>query len=1730
MPENEKLSVKETLDPKEELKKLMDQLNKLTSSTEGRRKLKKDLDKWVSDLLKKEGIVLKVKELYKELSSDKEKSSLAQLMKQAKVEDEVRDEQREINVRLEALKEAEEVKNTAREGETQLESEILSQLETKIYKLISQGDYQWALDNVVFLLSESKKDKQKSYKIVKEILKRAPSYITLYIKDKKISYSKRQEWIKKMDKNLDAAANEFEASYYTDITLDEWSLDESSKKYNEKKATRKLDEQISGNKELSKIWKHLNMPSAFKLINEYYSDIEAVFKNSLTKDSDLSREEAFNKDLDAEFFIKRGYIPKNWEDLTNGKDFEKLSNKELKALRDLCSYRMRTDLMKDDDEQIKDKHSYELLSSAQISWISMGELSQARNILDKVDLKKTTPKDALMVLFWDQNWDGAVTNTGREEWVDKEWVDKWTVFGWAFVRELEIALIRLWSEADLVSNIESLVQELYWVKEFVVDPRTLRGLVEAFKKNPVALLALRRKLKNEPDSMWYMFYQWADYADKKLDKLNKDESFRKKLESFFEGKEGAELLNKTYEELDKKMIDNLINKVRPNLIAFKENSEYANLNDYQKTEIDKLIDAFEDETKIKEFLARPEIRAMYKNFVISWIWFNFSDVNVDGDNIIWGGAWASISNEKFNEWLSKSGIINDAKASVWLYCADWQVSLGLWLGLWASRNINENARAFYHAWGSWSPFDPKWLSFSAVVWSESRIQRDKDDAIDASASHYVWVAGAYGLWLNLSDSDFKTHNVSLNLYWRQDKLEWVEKNANMIKERMAPIFAHLFETDTPDWKVTPESILKSLRSGVTREGKQFSWFPSTSWDSLLKTATAIYDIFNSYKGKLADEKYDWNKNAIIEEISNKFADSFARQLRNQNIEKIIDEWVHISWASLWISVSFARLFTWFFLSWGVSFTWYEDSKYKENEASLQKAIKWMENPNNYDSIRNEKENYEGKMDIINNILRGDYLKYTPEVEWEKTIPASITLSKDIFSKEKGVKVMCHPVLAEYIKQEDWEIKLPWNADVSLSNILHQWKSEYTLILGANSSAKCWYVELGEDWNLEWVAESDVKFGSKSEKFDTYNTTFETKYVKQEVVLDWAPSKTLLDYLQEPKWSEALVKFRNTPERVKFVKFILANPDRWWKEPDKFIKQAMDLLPASLKIKDVEYSVDDIRFIYASLSRVSQTLDKQLDKDGLVNQANTYLENIKKWISGDDYNFLNECINNKLKNAANWEILSEEDWKRVASILKVPLDSNWHMTPSNTPERKLFHILTPIKKLADKRTHSYERRIDSEYKKIGKEWGAKVLKEARKDALNQLNNKLTAKGTLWDTTKDWWWIWSVAWYDSRDQIDDKFISSPKVIEGSDVLIKVKNPEDKDELAAFRDVKYHYLDELSQTDKAQFSHFKEKILDALKDSKAEDDQQFYNEIKSKEGTDFINAILNRTTTDKNNNTVPKVSFDMRFAFFADCVNETILLWNVKVSTTVENKIQPDHDVHYMSALVTSDWFTTWHSVSFWVTVGEVESNPLEKPDEPEEPKEPTKPTEWPTGNTEPFSDLDALSGATEVDFANKTIVIDGVTYQVRNAKVEGHDCVVAFIPKTNEKFVVVPDWSGGATLVPYTSSWSWILNNNVQSVDLTERWNTYYKELAEYKVKKDIYDVAKWKFDLDNKAYQERYDDIIKLLPYEKQSAAREIVDLNYRILISKPGESSELRRQREEKAKQINSRLVDKLLQ
>ena len=66
-----------------------------------------------------------------------------------------------------------------------------------------------------------------------------------------------------MDINMESAAREFQASYYPDVSIsDEWTLDKSSKKHSDKKAAKLLDKELSGNKDLYDIIKHVNVSSA----------------------------------------------------------------------------------------------------------------------------------------------------------------------------------------------------------------------------------------------------------------------------------------------------------------------------------------------------------------------------------------------------------------------------------------------------------------------------------------------------------------------------------------------------------------------------------------------------------------------------------------------------------------------------------------------------------------------------------------------------------------------------------------------------------------------------------------------------------------------------------------------------------------------------------------------------------------------------------------------------------------------------------------------------------------------------------------------------------------------------------------------------------------------------------------------------------------------------------------------------------------------------------------------------------------------------------------------------------------------------------------------------------------------------------------------------------------------------------------------------------------------------
>ena len=1615
----------EKLADKADLKKLAEQLNELIESDEWKKKLTRNLDKRVSEVLRKNWIVWQIQEVYKKQDDPKAKAWLERLMKLADVDVEVRDEQREINVRLEALREQQELSQEIREDANKLKDAIKVQLTTKINELYSKWDYQWALDNAVYLLSAQ--DKVTAFSMIKAILKATPSNETLYIKDKKISYSKRREWIQKMENNFEAAAREFQASYYPDVSIsDEWTLDESSKKHSDKKAAKLLDKELSGNKDLYDIIKHVNVSSAWELIEKNYKAIEDAFKKSgemHPNDKDAAADE-FKNLLKKEFFVSHGYLPKSWEKLSKADD---LKDKEWNYLLSLCAYRVMSQHETPVEGKPSAKAAYDALVLSQVAWVSTSELEQARTVLQQVDVDKfkvpewltgekkveaekaakQKAKETLMTLLWDLNWDGRVTNTSRKEWVDRKWLDKWTLF-WGQVLNMFDTAMQRFGEGKVIGNIEAIIQKLNWLSSFTVNPKTIEGLVAAFKNNPSALIAFRNKLMNEPDAWNWMFNVGTDYVDRRIQTFDresqKEAQFRNALLEHFKWEEAEKILNTIMGELDAVMEKDFVETVLPNLKEYLKTDDFNNLPVENREQIQQVVDLLSTEGWRKKLLSSPSIKEMYRNYIISSIWLSFSDISVDDQHKYWVWVWWSISSQKFNEWLSNNtkNIISKASASAGMYCVDGNVSLGLWLGFGSSTNLSENARAYYNVNAiSWSPFNPKGLSFGAVVWAETRVNPGADDSLDSNAAHYIWVSGAYGFWINLSDSDFNAHNISLCTYWKKDKIEWADRRAEQVREKMVPIFQHLFEIEGD---VTVQSIVENLRGGKMNNDEKFNWFARTSWETLYRTAVSIFNMFNLYKTKLSAENP--NKEAIIKKISENFADNLAREMKNKDIERIVNEGLHLSWASIGVSWSFARMFTWFFLSWWLTFTYYEDSEYKENPAALKRAEKGMENEDNYDIITNETETYEEKMDTMNRILHWTYLAYTPEYiesnEWRKKVPAAITLSKDIFGQD--IKVLCHPDLAPYIIQENGEIKMPGNADVALAEIKHQWKLERTLILGAKSTKACEAITL-DNGKLKWTGNSTVEFGSKKEEFDQYNTVIEITQVEKEVGIDWEPSEALLNYLKTSKWSDALVDYRLSGQWKKFAKFIKDNPGRWGETESgkkEFIEKAKSYLPSSLKTidgKPAEFTVEDIRFIYASLSRVSQTRDKQLEGDTLGNTARDYLGAIRG-LSEAQKKTLNNCIN----TVSSGHALSKTEWEDMAKILKIDIEGAWNRIPSKTNERKLFNILTPIRYLADKRTSVYEDKIRSEYKSLP--WGADVLIKARKEALEKLNWKPTATGEMKKK-----WIGAVAWYDLENQIDDKFLSSPKIVEGSEYVID-------NNTANINVVKQHYLEELAAADWAQLAAIRDQIVVELEKSVSDEDKKLAATWKAyKFDTDvpsrnkFVEELLKTTTKDKDWHDIPKVSFNLSYAFFADCVNETILLWNIKITTLEEKKKPASHDVRYYEATIVNDAVTIWHSFSIWATVGKIDTK------QPEQPEEPTKTVvEKEQTQTKPLSDLNELEGnndITEVDFDGQEFVWKDENGKIRYMNyVYDADkwCYMAydFDDDTNPSWIMLEGW--------------------------------------------------------------------------------------------------------------------------
>lgn len=92
-----------------------------------------------------------------------------------------------------------------------------------------------------------------------------------------------------------------------------------------------------------------------------------------------------------------------------------------------------------------------------------------------------------------------------------------------------------------------------------------------------------------------------------------------------------------------------------------------------------------------------------------------------------------------------------------------------------------------------------------------------------------------------------------------------------------------------------------------------------------------------------------------------------------------------------------------------------------------------------------------------------------------------------------------------------------------------------------------------------------------------------------------------------------------------------------------------------------------------------------------------------------------------------------------------------------------------------------------------------------------------------------------------------------------------------------------------------------------------------MRTAEGEAFIDALLTAKTKNDKGQEVNLVSFDMKYGFFADCVNETILLGNLKVNKLLKEQKPADGDVYYFDAVVTNDAVTTAKTLGVAVVAG-------------------------------------------------------------------------------------------------------------------------------------------------------------------------------------------------------------------
>lgn len=1199
-----------------------------------------------------------------------------------------------------------------------------------------------------------------------------------------------------------------------------------------------------------------------------------------------------------------------------------------------------------------------------ISQLGSGDVRDVyhtKQILNNVvDMEEVENASTLLAnLFSDLNYDTKLINKGDTNNTKK--IDQGTKMGYQIGESYRNSVLA-YGEETVAKNIAKVLASFHngrGIDHSKVS--SAKDIVNLFKQRPALLQQLRDQMMLDPQTSSLIFTRGVDYTTARIEQIKNQQTLEEKkteiATNYVNALPEAEK-ERIYGEFDSK-IDEILQNLKEEDINYQiaeVNKKMEKESDpAKKVEYQKIIDdmkVLQASLSTGETFSAEQRKEMINNWMISGLaaGIGYVDMANGMEDIfsvwVWAGVtnnkWNTILDEKLHGWVSNASVvggisydINQGKFGVSLGPI---VSGGQDLGKWWR---------WFHSEGA--TYGTGGLLLSTTQGIEKTLNKTKSaSSLDAKSLYSAWGTITF------------TGDFAGQIYLRRSKVEGIENQTAAIKEKMKPIFNELFQGLEGNKDNFIDVVYKNLQATYGKE---------TSGDTLYEIAVKLNNMLINYSPKDLE-----NGNADV--LSSLMTDRFARYWRDESLNDING---NFSLSQIGVGTAFIRWFSGFL---GLASIAFDKTKvsFEQTKESKDTALSYLNTPEYYDKLDIPAENWDvvaPKLKRLNTLISSSVFSVF-EQEGKKYIALDIATAQKL-SKKVSFNIE-NELAANNTKTVEWTILLPYSTDFSVGNLVEN-----------NQTTQ--YVAIGQ---ISWRGTQKLDFDAVySGSPDTYRVSVETISQQEtcDISIDGKPTDTLVTYLEgDIAWSDALVKFRYS-QRTQWNPFAKAihtlrnelDPDKKW----DLITKAKEILPPSLQTyvdsNDVSQAENNLRYIYASLSRVSQTVDKQLSLDAAGIQAKALLEQVR--ITPEQKSVLTDYINNLFTTNNPWWKLTDEQYKKMKSILKIWSDWNTRTDASN----RLHNLLAPAYVIVEGRNEAYKRRVRNEYS--GDNTGAEQqLLNARERSIAQIKGDISSTDGSTLSESEYLkgnYIMAVAGYEARnargtEQIDEKFIGGARIVKGSEVPV----------LAGWnsslsKGLVHNYFKEMKEKDATQYEAILKGLSACLKNEKQK-------EVWLPEDFtigQFVDALSTKKVKDANG-VEHTLNFDMQFAIFADCMNEGLVFGNLKVESSFskENRYEPEGALYYQEASTTSEAKPTVKTWALGVVVGK--ENARKIPDHDTEPLLP----EAPDHDTEPvLGKSDLPEGSVE---GNVYTHPDGTQYDLNyeyiNVIQDGKAVEVADVP--------------------------------------------------------------------------------------------------------------------------------------